>query len=104
MAIYVLGMAGKSRTTAAFIGGENLKEHPEMRMSGTEFYRTIQEQRCLKGIYTLAQKKVFDIYEMGIKGAQRLYSVLGYFHNGILPTYLTWCLLGMLILFYILLK
>jgi NADH:ubiquinone oxidoreductase subunit 5 (subunit L)/multisubunit Na+/H+ antiporter MnhA subunit len=102
--IYVLGMAGKSRTTAAFIGGEDLKGHPEMRMSGTEFYRTIQEQRCLKGIYTLAQKKVFDIYEMGIKGAQRLYSVLGYFHNGILPTYLTWCLLGMLVLFYILLR
>ena len=75
-----------------------------MRISGTEFYRTIQEQRCLKGIYGLAQKKVFDIYEMGVKGTQKLYSVLRYFHNGILPTYLAWCLLGMLVLFYILLK
>ena len=25
-------------------------------------------------------------------------------HNGILPTYLAWCLLGMIALFYILLK
>jgi NADH:ubiquinone oxidoreductase subunit 5 (subunit L)/multisubunit Na+/H+ antiporter MnhA subunit len=102
--IYLLGMAGKSRTTAPFIGGETLKQYPEMRMSGTEFYRTVQDMRGLKGIYTLAQKKVFDIYEVGGKGAQRLYSVLRYFHNGILPTYLSWCLLGMLALFYILLK
>ena len=41
---------------------------------------------------------------MGVKGAQGLYNVLRYFHNGILPTYLSWCLLGMLVLFYILLK
>ena len=75
-----------------------------MRMSGTEFYRTIQDMKVLKDIYTLAQKKVFDIYEIGGKSAQRLYGVLRYFHNGILPTYLSWCLLGMLVLFYLLLK
>ena len=102
--IYLLGMAGKSRTTAPFIGGEDLKQHLEMRMSGTEFYRTIQDMRGLKGIYALAQKKVFDIYEMGIKGTQGLYKMVSYFHNGILPTYLSWCLLGMLVLFYVLLK
>ena len=38
-----------------------------MRMSGTEFYRTIQDMKGLKGIYALAQKKVFDIYEMGTR-------------------------------------
>jgi formate hydrogenlyase subunit 3/multisubunit Na+/H+ antiporter MnhD subunit len=102
--IYVLGLAGKARTTAPFIGGEELKEHPEMRISGTEFYGTIQEQGCLKCIYGLAQKKVFDIYEVGVKGARGFYGILRYFHNGILPTYLSWCLLGMLVLFYILLK
>ena len=102
--IYLLGMAGKARTTAAFVGGEDLKQYPEMRMSGTEFYRTIQDMRGLKGIYTLAQEKVFDIYEMGIKATQGLYSILRYFHNGVLPTYLAWCLLGMIALFYILVK
>ena len=102
--IYLLGRPKGARVTAPFVGGEVLKEHPEMRMSGTEFYRTIQDMRGLKGIYALAQKKVFDIYEMGLKGAQGLYGVLRYFHNGILPTYLAWCLLGMLALFYFLLK
>ena len=102
--IYLLSKAGKSRTTAAFIGGESLKDNPEMRMSGTDFYRTVQDMRGLKTIYELAQRKVFDIYELGVKGAQRLYSVLRYFHNGVLPTYLAWCLLGMLVFFYILLK
>jgi len=102
--IYLLSMAGKTRTTAPFVGGETLNEHPEMRMSGTEFYQTVQEMGLLKRIYGLAQKKVFDIYELGLKGAQKLYGVLRFLHNGILPTYLAWCLLGMMALFYILLK
>lgn len=102
--IYLLGMAGKSRTTAPFVGGETLKEHPEMRMSGTEFYQTVGDIGLLKRIYALAQEKVFDIYELGLKGAQKLYGILRFLHNGILPTYLAWCLLGMIALFYILLK
>ncbi len=102
--IYLLGMAGGTRITAPFVGGEDLKQYPEMRMSGAEFYRTIEDMRGLKGIYALAQKNVFDIYEAGVKGAQRLYRALGLLHNGILPTYLAWCLLGMIALFYILIK
>jgi hypothetical protein len=104
LVLYVFGLADKARTTPPFVGGEVLKEHPDMRMSGAEFYLTIQDQRGLKCIYKLAEEKVFDIYEMGVIGAQRLYRVLAYFHNGVVSNYLSWCLLGMVVLFYILLK
>ena len=88
----------------AFVGGESLKKNPDMRISGTEFYNTIQEFGMLKGLYALARDKFFDVYEVGSKITFGFNRVLAAIHNGVLSTYLSWCLLGMLILFYIFLK
>ncbi|MFH1360620.1 MAG: proton-conducting transporter membrane subunit [Candidatus Omnitrophota bacterium] len=100
--IYLLGAATKSRQVEPFVGGEDLSKHPDMRLSGTGFYNTIQDIGLLKGIYALAEKKFFDIYEVGSKITFGLNKMLRYIHNGVLPTYLSWCLLGMLILFWVL--
>ena len=102
--IYLLGTAGKTRQTASFIGGENLKKFPEMRVSGVEFYKTIQDLKVLKVFYKAAERKHFDIYELGKKITFGFNRILSYLHNGVLPTYLAWCLLGMGILFYVLLR
>jgi formate hydrogenlyase subunit 3/multisubunit Na+/H+ antiporter MnhD subunit len=102
--IYLLGLSAKSRVTDAFVGGENLATHKEMRMSGTEFYNTIQDVEGLKPIYSMAEKKSFDIYEVGTKITLWFTGILKYLHNGILPTYLAWCLIGTLVLFYLLLR
>ncbi|MFH0731606.1 MAG: proton-conducting transporter membrane subunit [Candidatus Omnitrophota bacterium] len=102
--IYLLGTITKTRETEAFVGGELLKEYPEMRVSGVDFYKTIQDIGILSFIYKLAAKKVFDIYEMGASATFAFNGVLRYLHNGILPTYMAWCLFGMLILFYFLLR
>ncbi len=75
-----------------------------MRVSGTEFYNTIQDIGFLGKIYKLAKNKAFDIYDIGTKITFAFTRILRYIHNGVLPTYLAWCLLGMGILFYILLR
>ncbi|MBU1113330.1 MAG: hypothetical protein KKH93_05605 [Candidatus Omnitrophica bacterium] len=102
--IYFLGRVAKLRQTDPFIGGEDLKNNPQMRISGTEFYNTVQEIGILKIIYRLAAKKIFDIYEVSSKITFGFNRALSYLHNGVLSTYLAWCLLGMGILFYLLLK
>jgi len=102
--IYLAGTAFKTRTAEPFVGGEILEKHPEMRPSGTEFYDTIRDIGVLQFIYRLAGRKVFDIYEVGVKITLGFNKVLRYIHNGVLLTYLAWCLLGMGVLFYILLK
>ncbi len=104
MVIYLLGKATKTRETESFVGGEFLEKHPDMRVSGIDFYHTIQEFGFLKAIYKLAKKKVFDVYEVGSKITFGFNKVLRFIHNGILPTYMAWCLLGMAIIFYILLR
>jgi len=102
--IYLLGLATKSRTTEIFVGGETLKKYPAMRISGTEFYNTIQDIGVLKFIYTLAKNKLFDIYNVGVNLTLAFNRLLKYLHNGVLSTYLAWCLLGMIVLFWILVK
>jgi len=99
LGIYCLGTIAKPRTTKIFIGGEDAEKNPQMRLSGTEFYNSIQEIGILKLIYRMAERKVFDIYECGIKLTFGFNRILSHLHNGVLSTYLSWSLLGMGILF-----
>ncbi len=102
--IYFLGKVSKTRQTDSFIGGEDMEKYPQMRLSGTEFYNTVQDIGAIKTIYRLAQRKAFDLYEVAGKLTFGFNGFLRYLHNGVLSTYLAWCLLGMGILFYFLLK
>jgi len=104
MIIYLLGTVLKTRTVKAFVGGESLKEHPEMRVSGVEFYKTIHDIGLWRVLYNMAEKGWFDIYEVGTKITFGINKVLRYIHNGVLSSYLAWCILGMFVLFYILVK
>lgn len=100
--IYFIGTIKTIRTVEPFIGGEILP--PEERPTGAEFYNTIVDIPVFRGIYNMAKKGLFDVYELG---SRLTFSVSGYLqrlHNGVLPTYLVWCLLGMLILFMVLFK
>jgi NADH:ubiquinone oxidoreductase subunit 5 (subunit L)/multisubunit Na+/H+ antiporter MnhA subunit len=96
--IYLL--AGiKIRSTDTFVGGETAKDFPDMRVSGTQFYDTIKDIKFLRGVYILAEKKAFDIYEQAKNAVFAAGGFLRYLHNGVLPTYLVWTLLGMMGIF-----
>jgi len=102
--IYLLGSAIKTRKTEIFVGGEILRAEPDMRVSGVEFYNTIKDTPFLNKVYQLAEKKVFDIYELLKKFCFIFTRILRFIHTGILTTYLIWILLGMLILFFVLMR
>ncbi len=96
--IYLLGRRAGVRVTDPFVGGESVAEHPEMRVSGTEFYKTIQDLGPLKSLYAWAEERRFDPYEAGGRAVRHVHQFFQYLHNGILPTYLAWCLLGAAVL------
>jgi formate hydrogenlyase subunit 3/multisubunit Na+/H+ antiporter MnhD subunit len=89
------------RQDSAFVGGEAAVLE-ESRVSGTEFYNTVKEMSVLSKIYKLAEDKFFDIYDLGQRGTFGITNLLRYLHNGVLPTYLVWCLLGMIVMFFVL--
>jgi hypothetical protein len=82
------------------VGGES-ENLEETRVTGTEFYNTVKELGLLRSIYKMAEAGFFDIYEQGKKFIFSISRPLQYLHNGILPTYMVWSLLGMIGLFYI---
>jgi len=101
--IYWAGRKGSAVTRSAYIGGE-LIEEAAIKVPATGFYNNIREYGLLALIYKSAERKLFDIYELGSRAASALYDVFGFLHNGLLHTYLAWMFLGfaVLILFLIL--
>ena len=71
------------------------------RVSGVEFYNTIRDTGPLKGLYRQEEEKSLDIYTLGRKAMYFFTDRLVRLHNGILPTYLVWCLLGMVAIFFV---
>ena len=100
--IYGLGSAARVRRVEPFIGGEQPSEQLGMRVSGVDFYLTIRAFRSLGSVYRMAERKAFDIYEVGTALTLGLSKMLGTLHNGALPRYLAWCLLGTLVLLFVL--
>ena len=102
LVIYLLGNFKSVRMSDSYIGGEPVEK--DMRLSGTEFYNTVKEYGLLGGIYKKAEAGYFDLYEQFkniVFGFGRFFR---YLHNGVLPTYLVWALLGMIGLFLFFLR
>jgi NADH:ubiquinone oxidoreductase subunit 5 (subunit L)/multisubunit Na+/H+ antiporter MnhA subunit len=91
------------REDTAYVGGENL-DLQETRVTGIDFYNTFKELKTLKIIYQQAQAGAFDIYEQGKTIVFGVGRFLQFLHNGVLPTYLVWTLLGMIALFFALVR
>jgi len=100
--VYLMGNFKGIRETDSYIGGEDLGK--DMRLSGTEFYNTIKELPLIRGFYKKAEKKFFDIYEVGKKFVFFFIRIFQYLHNGVLPTYLIWCILGIMIFLFALVR
>jgi len=90
----------KTRKVLNFVCGENITE--EMKISGVEFYTSIENIRPFKQIYALQKKRVFDIYEWIKEIAFYFSKVFGSLHTGILTNYLAWLLGGAIIVWILL--
>ncbi|OGD11485.1 MAG: hypothetical protein A2W20_09430 [Candidatus Aminicenantes bacterium RBG_16_66_30] len=95
LGLIVFGLTRKTRTDEVYIGGNVQSE--EFRVAGTEFYREITEMRPFKGIYAQAEKKTFDIYELGSKATFGLSHLLQKAHGGLLQVYVLFILFGVLL-------
>lgn len=91
--IYVL--LRKTRTDDVYIGGMLSSE--KFRVAGTEFYNEIKNMVPLKSIYEAAEKKWFDIYELGGKITFTFSGLFKKAHPGQVQLYILYLLGGMLL-------
>ncbi len=97
--IYLLGRPGAVRESDTYVGGEILPDGHQV--TGVNFYNTIQEIGFFKWAYQMAEDKIFDIYDQGKRFVFCIGRKFQVIHTGVLPFYLIWCLVGMIVLFFV---
>jgi len=101
--IYLLGHLKLRRTGLMYVGGE-IMDPEEVRVPGTGFYETISNLKGFKGAYGDAEEGAFDLYYLTGKYGDNIVQVLRKLHDGVLSTYLSWCIIGLGFLLFLLMR
>jgi formate hydrogenlyase subunit 3/multisubunit Na+/H+ antiporter MnhD subunit len=81
-----------------------VQDNDEMIIPGTHFYKTVSSMRILKPLYDSQEKGYFDLYNQSARCGQALTDFLKWLHSGILSAYLTWVILGLLVILFVICK
>jgi NADH:ubiquinone oxidoreductase subunit 5 (subunit L)/multisubunit Na+/H+ antiporter MnhA subunit len=102
--IYLIGKTFKYREQPIYTGGERF-ELEDRRIPGTDLYLTILDLPIIGRYLKDRNEGVYDGYNI-IKfiGWEAIVKKLKNMHNGILSTYLSWCIIGFMIIMFILMS
>lgn len=79
-------------------------DNEEMRIPGTHFYKTITDElgAGVKAAFRDGDRGAFDIYRISGSMGDRLVQLMRRLHDGVLSTYLSWVIIGLAVLAFIL--
>ncbi len=93
-------LSRKVRTVPTWYCGE-VQDNERMIIPGTHFYKTVSSMGGLKQLYSGQEKSYFDLYNQSGRLGLALTEFLRWLHSGVLPMYLTWVTLGLLVILFI---
>ena len=78
----------------------------EIRIPGTHFYKTISEELnpAIRAAFRDGEEGAVDVFNLCNHLGKGLVDVLRSLHNGILSTYLSWMVIGLGVLAFILMS
>jgi formate hydrogenlyase subunit 3/multisubunit Na+/H+ antiporter MnhD subunit len=91
--------AKKVRVVPTWTCGER-QTNDEMIVPGTHFYKTVSSMNGLRQLYDAQERGYFDLYNLSGKVGLAVTGLLKWLHSGVLPVYLTWVTLGLLLLMW----
>ncbi len=99
ISVLVVGglLAKKMRIVPTWTCGER-QPSEQMIIPGTHFYKTISSMDGLRQVYQSQEKGYFDPYLYGGKIGLALTGMLKWLHSGVLSVYLTWVVVGLLLM------
>jgi hypothetical protein len=121
--VYLIGNISKLKVSPTYIGGEQLTDD-QLRIDGTQFYGPVRRQPGLARGYEEAESGAFDFYVQGTIVLNKMTktvhrsvdglidrlteavgeltmetgNLLGKAHTGSLPAYISWSLVGLLLI------
>ncbi len=96
-------LSKKVRIVPTWTCGE-IQDNAAMTIPGTHFYKTVSSMSGLKPLYGGQEKGYFDLYDQGGKLGMSLTAFLRWLHCGILPIYLSWVIVGLLVVLFVVCK
>ncbi|MBN1509279.1 MAG: hypothetical protein JW955_20710 [Sedimentisphaerales bacterium] len=90
----------KIREVPTWTCGE-IQPNDEMIIPGTHFYKTVSSLGGLRQMYKGQENGYFDLYNQSGRVGLVVTGILKWMHSGILPVYLTWVMLGLLIVLFV---
>ena len=78
-----------------------IQPNDEMIIPGTHFYKTVSSMGGLRQMYKGQESGYFDLYNQSGRVGLIVTGMLKWMHSGILPVYLTWVMLGLLIVLFV---
>ena len=99
LGMIIYGFTAKVRFDEVYVGGMPALE--KFRISGIEFYNEIRNFTLLKNLYNAAEKKYFDLYEVGKELTFALSGMFQKAHPGQLQLYMLYLVVGAVILILI---
>jgi len=91
----------KVRTVPTWTCGE-IQDNEQMIIPGTHFYKTVSDMGGLRQLYRGQEKGYFDPYDQSSRIGLALTGFLRWLHSGVLPMYLTWVTVGLLVILFVL--
>jgi len=99
--IWAVGRLSKNvRIVPTWTCGE-IQQNDQMIIPGTHFYKTVSQMAGLKQLYKGQEIGYFDVYDQGGRCGLTLTAFLRWLHSGVLPMYLTWVTVGLLIVLFV---
>jgi len=102
--IYLFSRMRRVRVDENVWVGGNIMDSEEMRIPGTHFYKTVSDDLspAVRTAFKDGEKGALDIYNFWGRLGGGVVQLLRSVHNGILSTYLSWVIIGLGILAFIL--
>jgi len=97
LGFYLIGRGFKTREAPTFIGGE-LAGDDRSRLAGTGFYNSIRDLPVLRTMFRDAEGGAYDVYSLGGRYGLDVVGLLRRLHSGVLPVYVGWCVVGLVLI------
>jgi len=99
--VYLAGTGFKPRESSTYVGGEVT---PDFHFGGPDFYETVARIPPLTAMYRRAAAGFYDVYLWCYESVQYAGRTLSMQHTGVLYRYVTWALIGFVVMIWALLK
>ncbi len=98
--LFLAAMRKNIRVVPTWLCGERQPDE-QIRIPGTHFYKTVSDMGGLRQLYNGQEKGYFDPYNQTSKLGLGATNFLRWLHSGVLPVYLTWVTVGLVIVLFI---